>query len=272
MIILAGGDSFIWGSELQDCPHHGPNGYSRSTWIANLAKQQNFEYACVAQAGCGNTIITRNVINFCEQHQDVFPIVQWTWPFRFDFKVININTAKNGWETIGPWQADEENRPGEELPKDDALFQYASQNKQKAKQTGINELANTFFKYVGLGEYWPVYSTLKEIVFLQNYLKSKNIPYLFSCVDASSILYNCTTQTDNDPYIQDLLNQIDMEMWALFPPGLGWGETKTSRGFYQWAVENKYDIAPGGHPLLQAHIDASTLMQEKFNELVKKHI
>ena len=270
MIIVAGGDSFIWGSELKDCPHHGINGYSRSTWIANLAKEQNIDYACVAQAGCGNTIIARNVVNFCERHQDVFPIVQWTWPYRFDFKVINTN--KNGWETLGPWQADEEHRPGDELPEGDALFNYAEEYKQKAKKTGINELANTFFKYVGSGEYWPVYSTLKEIIFLQSYLKGRSIPYLFSCVDATSIFYNYTTEKEKDPYINDLLNQIDMDSWGFFPPGTGWGETKTSRGFYQWAVENKYDIAPGGHPLVQAHLDASKLMQEKFNELVKKHI
>ena len=267
MIILGGGDSFIWGSELSDCLHHGPNGYSRSTWISKLAKQQNIEYACVAKAGAGNTVITRNVVNFCETNTDVFPIVQWTWPFRFDFTVAN-----NQWETIGPWQADEEHRPGNELTEDDVLFNYAEQNKQTAKHSGINELANIFFKHVGAEEYWPVYSTLKEIVFLQNYLKNKGIPYMFSCVDASSILYNYTVEKLKDPYITDLINQIDLTNWAFFKPGTNWGDTKTSRGFYQWAVENKYAIAPGGHPLEQAHLDASNIMQEKFDELVKKHI
>ena len=152
------------------------------------------------------------------------------------------------------------------------MFNYATQNTQKAKLTGVNTLANTFFNYVGSSEYWPVYSTLKEIVFLQNYLKSKNIPYLFSCADASSIFYNYTVEKENDTHIKNLVNQIDMENWYFFPPGEKHNETKTPRGFYQWAVENKYDIAPAGHPREQAHLDASKLMQEKFNELVTKHI
>ena len=268
MIIVAGGCSFIWGTELGDCRHHAPSGYSRQTWPANLANSHSSTYACVASAGSGNTIIARNIINYCEKNKEVFPIVQWTWPVRFDFKVITTN----GWETLGPWQADEQFRPGEDLKEDDSLFNYAENNKQKAKMTGINTLANTFFKYVGSGEYWPIYSTLKEIIFLQNYLKSKNIPYMFSCADASSIFYNYTVEKENDPYITDLMNQIDLDKWAFFPPGTKGNETKTPRGFYQWAVENKYDIAPAGHPREQAHIDASKLMQEKFNELVTKHI
>ena len=268
MIIVSAGCSFIWGDELGDHHHHGAGGYSHSTWPANIAKNQNIDYACVASAGYGNTIITRNVINFCEQNRNVFVIVQWTWPFRFDFAFAN----KNRWETIGPWQADKENRPGEDLPKDDVLFNYAEKNTQIAKRNGINELANAFFKHVGSGEYWPVYSTLKEIIFLQNYLNSKDIPYMFSCADASSIFYNYTVKKANDTYITDLINQIDMDKLALFEPGSNWGDTKTPRGFYQWAVENKYDIAPGGHPREQAHIDASKLMQEKFNELVTKHL
>jgi hypothetical protein len=58
----------------------------------------------------------------------------------------------------------------------------------------------------------------------------------------------------------------------MFPPGVGANQTETPRGFYQWAVENKYPVGPENHPLEQAHIDASKLMQEKFNDLVTKHL
>jgi hypothetical protein len=270
MIILAGGDSFVWGTELADCRNHGPAGFSYSTWQAQLAKLNSFEYACVAKSGAGNTIVARNVIRYCETNNNVFPIVQWTWPWRFDVTCVNPSNNISEWETIGPWAADEELRPGKKLNKDDKLFDYAKQHTLRAKQSGINELANVFFKHVALGEYWPVYNTLKEIVFLQNYLRSKHIPYMFACVD-NCILYN-ETLNKQDPYVTDLVNQIDLVNWAWLPTGTGNNETKTPRGFYQWATENKYDIAPGGHPLEQAHIDASIIMQEKFNELVKKHI
>jgi hypothetical protein len=66
--------------------------------------------------------------------------------------------------------------------------------------------------------------------------------------------------------------QLDYSNWFFFPPGIPPHETATPRGFYQWAVENKYLCGPDNHPLEQAHQDAAKLMQEKFNELVKKPI
>jgi hypothetical protein len=45
------------------------------------------------------------------------------------------------------------------------------------------------------------------------------------------------------------------------------------RGFYQWALEHKYELAPKDkHPLECAHYDAALLMKGKFNELVKKNL
>jgi hypothetical protein len=71
--------------------------------------------------------------------------------------------------------------------------------------------------------------------------------------------------------LQVCYNQIDHDRWFWFPAGTGSNQTKTPRGFYQWAVENKYPVGTT-HPLEQAHKDASTLMQGKFNELVTKHL
>ena len=126
---------------------------------------------------------------------------------------------------------------------------------------------------MGNSEYWEIYSTLKEIVYLQNYLKVNNIPYLFTCAD-NSIWYNYTINNNSDTVVNSLVSQIvkDRENWFWFPAGKDPQDTCNPRGFYQWAVENKYPVGPDNHPLEQAHIDASKLMQEKFNELVKKSI
>jgi hypothetical protein len=97
----------------------------------------------------------------------------------------------------------------------------------------------------------------KWIIGLQQYLKYHDYPYLFTCVD------NCVI-TDN--------SEIDWDRWFMFPPGTEVGDTLAPRGFYQWAVENKYIIGAEGHPLEQAHRDAAELIKEKFNELVKKSI
>ena len=59
MIVIAGGDSFVWGSELADSPHGGPDGYSRQSFTALLAK--GHQYRCVAYPGLGNNDITKRV-------------------------------------------------------------------------------------------------------------------------------------------------------------------------------------------------------------------
>jgi hypothetical protein len=93
------------------------------------------------------------------------------------------------------------------------------------------------------------------ILNLQNYLIQNNIPYLFTCVD------NCII-TDNP--------EINWDRWYMFPPGTAADETHTPRGFYQWAVENKYTVGSEHHPLEDAHRDAAELIRSKFNELVEK--
>lgn len=95
------------------------------------------------------------------------------------------------------------------------------------------------------------------IINLQNHLKDLNIPYLFTCAD------NCVV-TNN--------SLIDYSNWYMFPAGTNKDyETVTPRGFYQWAVENKYNVGPDSHPLESAHEDAATLIKGKFDELVKKN-
>jgi hypothetical protein len=186
MITVAGGDSHVWGSELTDSPHGGPNGYSRNTFISLLAGPN---YTCAAYPGLGNREIKHRVVDACtpliEFKLSLIVVVCWSWPARDN-----------------------------KLDSDD------------------------------------------DIVELQDFLELYDIPYLFTCVD------NCIV-TDNP--------EIRWDNWYLFPPGIEPSDTLQPRGFYQWAIENKYNIGPNGHPLEDAHKDAANLIKEKFDELVKKH-
>jgi hypothetical protein len=76
---------------------------------------------------------------------------------------------------------------------------------------------------------------------------------------------------NNDKFLKSLYEQIDWDQWYFFPEGTQANETCAPRGFYQWAIESKYQIGIS-HPLEKAHSDAAELMKEKFNELVKKNI
>ena len=178
MIIVAGGDSFIWGSELADSPHGGPDGYSKQTFPALLATN----YWCAAYPGIGNKEIASRVQEKLEWHRPDIVIVCWTWPTR-------------------------------------------------------DNMSNSD----------------RYIEDLQCSLEYRHIPYLFTCAD------NCIITGD-----------LDYSNWFLFPPGRGANQTESPRGFYQWAVENKYECGKQNHPLEQAHFDASQLIKGKVYELVKK--
>jgi hypothetical protein len=270
MIIVAGGDSFVYGSELSDC-----NGeYSQKTFTALLAKEHN--YQCVAWPGNGNDAIARSVINKCEAMlpEKPFVVVSWTFPGRYEFR-FNYHTGQRtgNWYSVNSWTVEQDISCIEKefIAKDQSILDYQIATIKQAQQTGVAEFAQTFYKHIGDSKYWEVYSSLKEIVYLQNYLKTNSINYMFTCAD-NSIWYNHTIQ-NADITIHSLTKQIhrDQQQWFWFPAGTKSNETCDPRGFYQWAVENKYRIGTT-HPLEDAHQESAQLMQGKFDELVKKNI
>jgi len=263
MIIVAGGDSFIWGSELADCPNTGPNGYSRQTFPAILSKE--YEYQCAAFPGNGNDSIARMTINACEKNKDEKQavLVSWTFSGRYEFRIQT--TQGQRWEVINSWSVGKQYTNSDDIDKNKVVDLF----KNKADLLGIGKFAESYFANVGFIEYWEVYTSLKEIVYLQNYLIVNNIPYLFTCADNN--IFNSYTLNKPDDTIQSLYNQINFDNWYFFPAGVDTNQIKTPRGFYQWAVENKYKVGVT-HPLEDAHRDAAELIKEKFNELVKKSI
>lgn len=269
-LVLSSGCSLVWGSELEDCRHHGEGGYSKCTWPALIAKEIGADYYCVARAGASNDVIARNVIEYCETHDcPDLVIVQWTYPERFTYKFgYPINGSQ--WHTFNLWSVSEEHAPVDKvMEKDDPLYGFSERRRKLAKEVGVSEFIDVFFKHVAYIEYWPLYTTYKEIVGLQNYLKLNNVPYIFTCAD------NCiftSASLEEDKHIIALVNQLDKDRWVMFPPGDKPHHTQAPRGFYQWAEENKYKKAIGGHHLEQAHDDASKLIKDKINEMVKKHL
>jgi len=255
-MILVAGDSFVYGSELKN---------PTKTFSKSLAG----EYEDISWPGYSNDAIARTVIERCEQGGINGVIVSWTFSGRYEFR-FNYNTEqkKSPWYSINSWTIKEDiNEIKKEfIKKDEFILYHQKETIKLAKKTGISTFADTFYKHVGDSEYWEIYSSFKEIVYLQNYLKIKNIPYLFTCADTYMFNHN----TPIDATLNSLSGQIDFDKWYLFPRGNDW-ETPTLRGFYQWAVENKYPIGTT-HPLEQAHQAAAELMKEKFNDLVKKFI
>lgn len=102
MILAAFGDSFIYGSDLSDCPenyHQRHTVHSNKTFASLAAKKLNMEYICTALPGQGNTIIYDDVCRIISSYgSSAFYYINWTYSDRFDY----ISTDDNCWRTITP--------------------------------------------------------------------------------------------------------------------------------------------------------------------------
>ena len=266
MIIVAGGCSFIHGDELQDWDVKTG---SASTWPALLS--QDHDYRLVAGGGWSNQGIARNVINEISQIGRCGVIVQWTFPARYEFK-FNYDTGQRSghWYNIAPWVVEDDDF-------DPSVYFFEVDHKQKtlqnkhnerARLTGVSDFAKTYFKHVGADMYWETYTTLKEILYLQMYLKQMSIPYMFTAAD-NCIMDNHIIQ-GGDPSIAAVYYSIDWEKFFWFPKGTHQGETVAPRGFYQWAVENKYPMYTT-HPRESAHTAAAELIKDTFYDMVTQY-
>ena len=150
MIIVAGGDSFIHGSELADQLGRTP---SNSTIPALLAKSIDAEYQCTAWPGNANNAISRQVMNACEANRgkDMMVFVMWTFTHRYEFR-FNYNTRRlnTPWYSMNLWDIvdDPATLKKEFTNFDPEVFDAHVKNKVLIYNAGINDFVKTFYKNV----------------------------------------------------------------------------------------------------------------------------
>jgi hypothetical protein len=125
-------------------------------------------------------------------------------------------------------------------------------------ETGVKPFAEAIYRHAA-NQYHETYLSWKSIIWLQNILEKKKIPYMFTLAD-NTLFYNEFKQhKDQDTFMTALHDEINFNNWYFF------GERKM--GFNQWAMLEDY---PRGttHPLDEAHRDAVKLMLPTFNKLI----
>ena len=254
-VLIAGGDSFTWGSELADVSDaNNSNQFSNHSWSALLAQHLDMGYACTALPGASNGSIARRVMRGCEntrsQH-DVFVAVMWTFANRFEFR-FNQDTGERDtpWYSITPWthESNIDRIRNSFANVNDAILNHHAQHNKHMTDKGISDFSKNYYKHVGDSEVWEYYTTYKEILFLQQYLVSNNIPYVFTHVEP--LFVEQSTDVDLDV----VRKQIDMSHFYHFD------------GFYRWACENNFPIGTT-HPLEPAHATFSHMLK-KFTDQI----
>jgi hypothetical protein len=182
----------------------------------------------VATPGNGNDAITRSIVANLDDTVALV-VVNWSYLGRFEFYFHDRN-----WQNF----------------------------RSPSSDTNLDNRISALRKYF-LAETTPEYEYYKylhEIVFLQNYLKARNIPYIFSTADDHSFDRKLIHELGNEHI--NLLGAIDFKQWHT------WNTTRgTPCGFLSWAqFEAKLPIGKYGHPLEEAHRLTFELIKHKVDK------
>ena len=227
-ILIAGGDSFTYGSELPSQDH---------TWANIVARDWEYSICNTARPGASNSSIRRSVMNAVHQYKehDLWVCVMWSFPNRYEFRFAYDTGHKDSpWYSINPWTYNNE-KPQKHFFKanDDELLQQLSDRKHK-EEIGISDFARSYVNNVAIDSYWETYTSLLEISTLQNYLVKNNVPYYFMYVDDS------IWGDHSDITLRTLREDIDMSCFPI------------KQGMFNWAKETKQEFYTT-HPKESAH-------------------
>jgi len=258
-ILLSGGCSFTFGHELSD-DNNGKTP-SKKTWAALLANKVQAEYVSVAAPGSGNSGIARRVFEYISTQSidNIFVIIMWSFTSRYDWAMPrNAILEKTRWATITPWDvSDKQLEVEKQLSGNVPHLEEWKNRRENLLNTGVRPFADALYRYAA-NQYHETYLSWKSIVWLQNILEKKKIPYMFTLADNTLFWNESNALAETDTLLSALYKEIDFKNWFAF------GER--DMGFNQWTILNDF---PRGitHPLDPAHEQAAQLMENKFIEL-----
>lgn len=257
--IIVGGCSFTLGNELSDdtdgkTPSH-------KSWGYLLSQEAQAEYICTAFGGLGNQAIARRTFNAIAQNSDVDGVlVMWSFISRYDWAMPRHQVLEDTrWVSISPWDTEAGNEEAfRTMQGSETQQEQWRVNRELFQSTGVRPFAEAIYRHAA-NQYHEVYLSWKSIIWLQNILEKKNIPYMFTLADNSLFYNEMEPHKDQDKLLTALHKEIDITKWFSFGDRM--------MGFNQWALLEDY---PRGttHPLDEAHRDAVKLMLPTFNKLV----
>ena len=257
--LIAGGCSFTLGNELSD----DVNGKtpSKKSWASRIAENKSLEYHCTAFGGLGNPAIARRVFNAVANTKETDGVVvMWSFLSRYDWAMPRHKALEDTrWASISPWDtnmaADERHNA---LAGSEAQQEHWKRREDSMQETGVKPFAEALYKH-GANQYHETYLSWKSIIWLQNILEKKKIPFMFTLADNSLFYKEFEQHKDQDPFMNALHGEIDLTKWFSF------GERMM--GFNQWSLMEGYARGTT-HPLDEAHEDAVQLMLPTFNKLI----
>jgi len=224
MKLISNGCSYTKGVELQNEINSYPNHVKENLKFDNLIN--------LAIGGSSNERIYYETINFLSNNdcENIFVLIGWSGITR---KLIWIN------DMIEDIQIKYVELSSEEVKK--------QPNFQRKK-----ELIEFFVRYNFLENIPTMKETLEYMIGLKEYLKNKNIRYLFTL--------NFSLQRTDNQIIKELYSMLD------------YNNCFFDLSFNDFVNKNKFIRGPNNHPLEQAHLEwgkfLSLIIKSKFGEIL----
>jgi hypothetical protein len=214
------GCSFVYGSDLSDCPHG--TGYnhplaSQLTWPAILATQHGLEYHCHAWPSSGNLQILETLLSNINDPHNSIAMINWTWIDRFSYikeseRDKNNPRNLNGWCSLLPGDKD--------------------------------AVAEGYYRNLHC-QFIDKLQTLVYIKVAIDAMKQAGIRFLMTYTDElifETKWHISPAITDLQKYVRPYLVDFD------------------SSSFWTWVINNDFAISKHWHPLEKAHAAAAELM------------
>ena len=183
---------------------------------ARVAQSLNLDYECRGKPLTSNTKIARKVLSGEYTNHDLV-FVMYSAPNRYEFR------TEQGWKNFTSWS--------------------------DAKDGIIRE----WLDGPGKLEYTEVHTTLKEIILVQEFLKKKNLPYLFAF--DNNAIHDSFLFKEPDNYIASLKDLIEWDKFQWF----------NGSGFINWAKENEFPFT-GTHAGVEAHQAAANYILSNWQQ------
>jgi len=287
-LVISGGDSFTFGAELTAWPaaYNTPSPGSWAQLVANKLNANLYKHVNTARSGRSNSFIVRHVINTVHQalkheykREEIFVQVMWTFVARQEI-AVNCDTQRSDspWFPIDPYVCEDESKGDwfKKVLKDtknwkeshDAMHERYLIN----KDLGLVDYAKAYYRIVS--DLHDTYTSLSEILSLQELLDYNNIRYMFTYVN-KHVMNGLIHPSGRDQswdriypiniswtekFTDSLCNFIKFDEWYKFPID---GKYV---GFDDWAKFNKYEYATS-HPLEKAHADAAELIYDHISNI-----
>jgi hypothetical protein len=267
--IASFGDSFIYGSELQD------NKDGSRAWPGLIAQELGCNYTTLAVVGCTNEAIARQIFTYFSAHdtQDTLAVINWTWCMRWDFYLQQVKE----WVGLGPTCAPEKLK--------DQL--------DRAEATELIKFYNT---HVDQAHAWNQYRSLQAIMSAQRFLDAHGIKNIQTYMDRELFMPpmapsrlehyhafrdaawpNIVDESQLDTLPEHIRLELDQDYNSMADPEyiqvmqkMTWTAMQDFDGqtFLEWSRSRGYEVTPppGDHPLEQAHQAAAEYWKTQYQQ------